>query len=357
MTQTTPLVSVLVPVYNVERYLRECLGSLEAQTFTDFEAIVIDDGSTDGSAAIAREFQERDGRFRVVSKANSGYGASMNRGLAEARGTYVAILESDDVMEPDALEVLTGAASDFDAQVVKADFSLYWSVPEERLEPFGLLDGIACGTVVDTSRGHEIYLRKASIWSALYSKAFLDENGIRFLETPGASFQDTSFTFKVWACATRVVFVDRPVLRYRQDNEQSSVRSPGKMYCVMDEFAEIDRFLGEDPARAAALDDIEMRVKYDAYLWNCDRLDPSLRPAFLERASAELKDDLAKNRADFSHFEVWREADLRALADDPVAFARWRDEGSTGKLATAKRYLGLGGLPLLAKMLAEKVRP
>lgn len=99
-----------VPICNVERYLEECLDSLAAQSFTDFEVLCINDGSTDGSRAIIQSYMDADERFRVIDKPNSGYGASMNMGLANAIGEYIAILESDDFFEPNALELLVDAA-------------------------------------------------------------------------------------------------------------------------------------------------------------------------------------------------------------------------------------------------------
>ena len=90
-----PAVSLLVPVYNVEKYLSRCLESARDQTLENIEVICINDGSTDRSPEIIREFVEADARFRSVDKENSGYGASMNMGLRAARGKYVGILESD----------------------------------------------------------------------------------------------------------------------------------------------------------------------------------------------------------------------------------------------------------------------
>lgn len=232
-----PVVSLLVPIYNVERYLRECLDSACSQTLEDIEIICLNDGSTDSSPDIIREYMARDPRVRMVDKPNSGYGASMNRGLAEAHGRYIGILESDDFFEPDALELLVNAAEAYDAQVAKANFWLYWSVPEEKNELFEVVPKKAAGRPVNPSKEPEIFFAKPSIWSAVYRRDFLSEHGIDFLETPGASFQDSAFNFKVWACADRVVFLNEPVLHYRQDNESSSVNSPSKVYCICDEHA------------------------------------------------------------------------------------------------------------------------
>ena len=97
-----PVASLLMPIYNVERYLEESIASARAQTLRDIEIICIDDGSTDGSPQIIARAAAEDERIRVITKANSGYGDSMNRGLDAARGAYIAILEPDDIMYPRA---------------------------------------------------------------------------------------------------------------------------------------------------------------------------------------------------------------------------------------------------------------
>ena len=210
-----PVVSLLVPIYNVEKYLRECLDSAKSQTLSDIEIICINDGSTDSSPDIIREYMQADSRFKIIDKANSGYGASMNQGLDAACGKYIGILESDDFFEPDALEKLVNAAEAAEAQVAKANFWFYWSTPEEKNELFELVTAPMTGHVVNPHKETEIFYLKPSIWSAVYRKDFLEQNGIRFLETPGASFQDSSFNFKVWAMADRVVFFVRTMNRLR----------------------------------------------------------------------------------------------------------------------------------------------
>ena len=346
-----PEVSVLIPIYNVERYLAACLDSLVAQTFGDFEAICINDGSTDGSRAIVQRYLDADARFRVIDKENSGYGASMNRGLDAARGRYVAILESDDLFEPDALATLHAAAEKSDADVAKANFNLYWSRPEERRELFCVVDDREAGATLRPLDDLPAFFRKPSIWSALYRRSFLEESGIRFLETPGASYQDSGFNFKVWASARRATFVADAVLDYRQDNEQSSVNSPGKMFCVCDEYAEMERFVrergGEDEA---ALLGILQRMRLDSYLWNYDRLAPELRPAFAERAAADFRAALERGGLDPSLFEPAARADLDALVADPTAFCAERD-AARGTLGSLRRYLHLGGPSLVARVV------
>lgn len=348
-----PEVSVLIPIYNVERYLERCLTSLVGQTYDDFEAICINDGSTDGSRSIIQRFLDADSRFRVIDKENSGYGASMNRGLDAARGRYVAILESDDFFEPDALAVLHEAAEMNQAEVVKANFYLYWSRPEERRELFRVVDEVEAGHVLRPLDDLAVFFRKPSIWSALYRRDFLVDDGIRFLETPGASYQDSGFNFKVWASARRVAFLAAPVLNYRQDNEGSSVNNPGKVFCVCDEYASMEEFVrargSADERRFLA---ILQRMKLDSYLWNYDRLAPELRPAFVERAAEEFRAAFKRGEVDLALFEPAAEADLRAMVADPAAFCVERDAAaSAGAAGALRRYLRMGGPALVSRVL------
>ena len=95
-----PEVSIIVPVYNEEQYLEECLESIRCQSLQDIEVICVDDGSTDGSLAIIKRFMQKDSRFRVIQKSNSGYGSSMNQGMDAAQGKYIGIVESDDWILP-----------------------------------------------------------------------------------------------------------------------------------------------------------------------------------------------------------------------------------------------------------------
>lgn len=114
-------VSVLVPVYNVKPYLRQCLDSLKAQTLGSIEFVCIDDGSTDGSGEILDAYAAGDARFRVIHKANSGYGASMNVGLRAAQGKYIGIVESDDFADAGMFEALHEAAEAQQSDIVKSN--------------------------------------------------------------------------------------------------------------------------------------------------------------------------------------------------------------------------------------------
>ncbi len=349
-----PKVSLLIPVYNVDAYLRTCLNSAAAQTLHDIEIICINDGSTDGSRAIIDEYLS-DPRFRVIDKPNSGYGASMNQGLDAATGEYIGILESDDFFDADALEVLYDAATAANADVAKADFYFYWSMPTPRDKRFGWVKPNDAG-VHDPRMFTNVFYRKPSIWSGLYQHSFLEQNKIRLTETPGASFQDTAFNFKVWACAQRAVLIDRALLHYRQDNEASSVNSPAKAFCICDEYDEIARFVSVR-ADAEELRPIAAKARYDAYMWNYERLAPELRASFARRMAEDFRAEDRSGANAYDLLEPWKVIDRKAIIADPIAFCEEKERGAQhGKLSTLVRCFRAGGLPLVLRAITSKVR-
>lgn len=120
---SNPFLSVIIPVYNAESYLARCLDSLLAQTFTDFEAILVDDGSTDGSAALCDGYAEKDHRFHCIHKENGGHTSARQAGLRQAVGTYVAFVDSDDWIAPAMYRTMCGAAKGTGADMVCCNYT------------------------------------------------------------------------------------------------------------------------------------------------------------------------------------------------------------------------------------------
>lgn len=290
-----PKVSVIIPIYNVEKYLRECLDSVVNQTLKDIEIICVNDGSTDSSAAICDEYAAKDPRVKVIHKPNAGYGHSMNRGLENATGEYIGIVESDDFAELNMFESLYNHAKLHEADVVKSKFWLYWSTPEVKNEKFENVGKYPINKITNAKSNPDIILSVSSIWSAIYRKDFLDRRNIKFLESPGASYQDTSFCFITAAAADRVFFTDEAFLHYRQDNENSSVKSKNKLFCICDEMQHIDQFLDNNPDVKQHVEQIRWVFAYGRYFWNYKRVSHELKTEFIERFAAEFRDAYSKN--------------------------------------------------------------
>ena len=286
MAQDNPIVSVLVPTYNVERYVLQCLDALCGQTLREIEIIVINDGSTDGSAILAHEKAAADGRVVVLDKKNSGYGASMNRGIERARGKYIGIVEPDDYPERSMFKRLVRACEKHDCELAKCDF---FELTNGRNARFRNLDGFPFGSSFDPADHPNIICTVPSIWTGLYRRSLLDREGIRFRETPGASFQDTSFVMKTWFAARSCVLVRKPLLHYRMDNPDSSVKTTDKAFVVCDELAESEAFLRERPARCVRFAPWFHVDKWGKYRWNYERVDESLRIPFAKRMRDEYE--------------------------------------------------------------------
>ena len=313
-----PLISILVPCYNVEAYLRQCMDSIIRQTYTNLEIICLDDGSTDRTPEILKEYEKKDSRTRVISKPNSGYGATMNIGLKAASGKYIGIVESDDYIEPKMYEILCDAAEKDNLDIVRCRFIERNVIKsKDKVNTFSYVKDN--GRVFRPTDVPSSFTMKPSIWAGMYNREFLERNGIRFLETPGASYQDTAFAFKALATAQRVRMLPDVLHNYRI-NEASSVSSPGKVFCVCDEEAEIRRYVNS-LGRYEELKGIIALRAFGSYKWNYNRLGPmKLKRAFMKRWSEEARQmfaDGAITRKNFSRNRIFR---LRIIAYCPCLY-------------------------------------
>jgi len=306
-------VSVLVPIYNVAKYLPECLESLNQQTLKEIEFILLNDGSTDESPKIIRDFAKGDSRFVVINKDNSGYGDSMNQGLAKAEGEYIGILESDDFAEPDMFEKLYKLAKKHDADVVRSNYFYHTEQGDAVHESIKNQQAAA-----SLKKNHDILFEEPAIWSGLYRRGFLQENDIWFLPTPGASYQDTGFNIKALSMANKIAYTKKSYLHYRTDNSSSSVKSKAKLEAVKKEYAEIDRFfaerkIGEDVYKA------EQAAKFGAYHWNFRRVNGDLAKDFLKTIKQEFRESEEKGLLQKEFFpKKWWLA-LRLILKTPIA--------------------------------------
>lgn len=267
-----PSVSILVPCYNVEKYLNQCLDSIVNQTLKDIEIICINDGSTDSTLDIIKSYADKDKRVKIIDKPNEGYGKSMNRGLDAATGEYVGIVESDDWVDTDMFKKLYDIASKNDADIVKSDFYEYTTTDGEKNVKKNLLPEWDLNRIITPRKNISIFFTQPSIWSAIYKREFLNNNNIRFLESPGASYQDLGFSFKVWLMADRVYLTPDAYLHYRCDNENSSVKSASKVFCVCDEWNEVERYISQQKKYYKSAHKLIPHIKWGNYTWNLNRL-------------------------------------------------------------------------------------
>lgn len=282
-----PKVSIIVPVCNVEKYVRQCVQSLMKQTMSEIEIICINDGSTDTSPEILRQLQQQDSRIRIVDKENSGYGDTVNMGIALARGQYIGILESDDFASSNMYELLYRKAIENDADLVKSNFYCYYT--ERNEDVFNeYLVGLPYDRVLRQKEQAKLLSRSPAIWSGIYKKSLLVQKKIDFLPTPGASYQDISFAYKTILCSKKTVLVQDALVHYRSDNVKSSVKSEGKVFYVCEEFEEIKRFIVENGYKRGIPS--YARVMYSRYKWNLDRVSKENKVRFLAKMYLQLRE-------------------------------------------------------------------
>lgn len=286
------LISILVPVYNTSKYLDECIESILNQNIKDIEIICINDGSTDNSLDILNKYAKKDSRIIIIDKDNTGYGNSMNLGLKKAKGEFIGIVESDDFVSREMFEKLYTSAHDQDVDIVKSNYYSYKNEKSKEFTFTEVLEKCKYNIPFNPLENKEIFNVQGCIWSAIYNREFLLKNNIWFNETPGASYQDISFNIKVWSCSKKVLLLKEAYLNYRIDNINSSVKSPEKVFCVCDEFKEVERFLNERKNIKKEILDVVTNLKYKIYLENYHRLASAFQYAFILEMSKELSNDI-----------------------------------------------------------------
>lgn len=317
-----PKVSILVPICNVELYLRECLNSLVNQTLREIEIICINDGSTDSSLSIIREYERRDERIVVIDKPNSGYGDSMNKGIELARGEYIGIVESDDFASLNMFETLYKEAAKNDLDIVRSNYYAHRTGEDSSCDY--LVENLAaCGSYdkvfhpIDNPR---VFMCQPAIWTSIYKKSMIDKEEVRFLPTPGASFQDTAFYFKAFYAADRVKLLKDGYLHYRIDNANSSVKNQNKLFCVCDEYAEVWDYAKRDHDKFQIIKYWIPRQQYEGYLWNLNRLAPELQQRFYPRYVEEFSKIKAAGLIDSDRFDSRTLARLNRMTNDSEAY-------------------------------------
>lgn len=220
-------VSVILPSLNVADYIRECLDSVVNQPLRELEIICVDAGSTDGTAEILKEYAGRDARIVLLESGIKSYGRQVNMGLDYASGEYVAVLETDDWVEGDmygrlyrraAADHLDYAAADFDTFFLLQSGCGYFA--RQRIFS-GSLEGWY-GEILDSPRIATLRSTDYVLWKGIYNREFLNANGIRLNESPGAAFQDMGFLQQVKSYAGKAVYIDESFYRYRQNRDTAS---------------------------------------------------------------------------------------------------------------------------------------
>lgn len=225
--------SIVVPIYNVEQYLSECLNSILSQTFTDFELILVDDGSKDNSPLICDEYAQKDERIKVIHKQNGGLSDARNVGTNEAKGSYIVYLDSDDYYcDNDFLTKLYQKASETDADVIAYKFKKYFEDRNEFVEctfncpDFDKIESLA--ERIDYLVKQDAFY--CSAWSKSFKRIIVSENNIEFEK--GLLGEDQEWYYHLLLKTSSIEFLDEPFVVYRQ--RSNSITSSWKIKNLKD---------------------------------------------------------------------------------------------------------------------------
>jgi len=255
--KTVPKISVIVPIYNVEKYLERCVNSILNQTFSDFEVLLINDASTDRSLEIARRFSG-DGRVRVLDKPHSGLGNTRNYGVEHAGGDYLLFVDSDDWIDEDMLKNLYAAAVEYQADLVVFNYvrenlqageqricKLPINYPELGEEIRELLITELVGPDREESAWRHVEMLGCA-WRRMYLRSWYLENGIRFGDEREIMLEDMPATIAAHCAAQRLLVVGGAYYHYRYNPDSLSTRyRPHKMEMLTRCYSTIRQILTE----------------------------------------------------------------------------------------------------------------
>lgn len=298
-----PLVSVIVPVYNVEKYLPQCLDNLLRQNFLPFEIICVNDGSTDSCSEILRRYAAKDRRIHLICQNNRGLSAARNAGLKKAKGQYVLFVDSDDFLHPETLSSLY-------RQIIhcNADICIFGYFPYDD-------DGVKTANLPaahyrknenSTFTYQQIIgqiFSRVAVWCKLYRLDFIRKHKIEFPE--GLVFEDVIFHIKTITSAEKICLLNRPLYYYRTDNTASITHvsaATSQLFDIVEAFDMVYKYLKKEKL-LSSLSLYFCRFLYDHAGWH------------LKRAAQKQKKQLAEKILSWisCHDDIYQ-----TISTDPV---------------------------------------
>lgn len=302
-------VSIIVPIYNVERYLPECIESLIHQTYDDIEILLVDDGSTDHSGQICEEYAVKDSRIRVIHQINAGAANAKNAGLDMATGAYITFADSDDRVDHRWIEIMLTALWEHDADVVECDFAKWYTDHEETESNAQFRYGEY--TAEEYLRSYLHSWTCSLFWNKLFHAKLT--SGIRFRKERRC-IDDEFYTYKILATAKKIVRIPQCLYYYRQ-------RASSAVSCRKN--------------RPQIADDA-LEILIERYEWITTRF-PSLRNVFLQHdveilfyiCTLDHNDHTVKKFRRISRYFLWQA--LCWLPNRQTVINAWNAQGISKK--------------------------
>jgi len=285
MNSQPPSLSIIVPIYNVARYLKQCIDSILGQTYTDFELLLVDDGSTDGSSDIVKDYSVTDSRVKAIHKLNGGYGSVINVGLACSTGLYIGIVESDDYIDLRMYARLIETAMAHGCDIARCGFISFNELGESfEIHTLGKdLNSFAIDNFP------EFLGTPPAIWSAIYRRELIISNNIEAIDVPRLSYQDVDFFVRTAIMAKLIVCIPECLYMYRVSSVNSSSNNRDKIDDIFFCYTQTDQFIRAIPRISRETLRHYERRKICDLQWHFRRISDQGKADFAKKASACLK--------------------------------------------------------------------
>lgn len=309
-----PKVSIVIPVYNVEKFLPECLDSIIAQTFSDFEVICVNDGSTDNSLAILQEYANKDSRIRVLSQQNQGQGVARNNAIDITQGQYLLFVDPDDFIEFDTLEEICNKFQQTNVDIIQFDYATCkengeysrTKIYKKKLNK-DFKFSIKNGQIFNWNEIEKKNLQSMSlcVWDKAYKTAFIKQHNVKF--APNKNGEDHIFSISANLLANKILYMNKVFYHYRTRLGSAVNKASDDNFCIFDNIELLKNFLISNDLFN------EYKTSFEDYAsttlsWHYSNIPAASTDRYLNQCkkflnSTNYEHFLEKNKGDFSFIE------------------------------------------------------
>lgn len=331
-----PKFSIIIPVYNIEEYLKECLESIINQSFKDFEVICINDGSTDNSLEILQKYAEKDKRFKVLNQENQGQGIARNNALNIANGEYILFVDPDDFIELNMLEVLNERLDVQNVDVAFFDYQIFGENTKTKIVRFmDEMKKIFNLNINDNLvfNWQELVKNNFSnismmVWNKVYSNKFIQDNNIRF--APNKHAEDHIFSISTTLLADKISYIKKTLYHYRNRPGSAVNKVSEEIFCVFENIKILENFLKQNGLFEKYENNYRSYV-VDVLAWHYPRIPKKLLSTYIRKTKQLL------SNKEFSTFKKKIKGNF-SLLEKLFSIKNLNIPGKTGKYLTILGY-------------------
>ncbi len=287
-----PKISIIVPVYNVEKYLSICLDSLINQTLNDIEIICINDGSTDGSLEILNEYAKKDTRIKIITQKNQGLSMARNNGLKEAKGEYISFIDSDDWIDTKMYEIMYQQAKEDNSEIVVCNLKLE---KDNKTETYSYWPIKKNGLINREETQSYLFKHPSYAWNKIYKKTFLLNHNLQFLK--GILYEDVPFWVQATLNVNRISYCTDYLYHYRLSREDAITKKKSEKQFDVIKVVDITKKLLEEYNVSQQITENFINWQKQIFVWMYHLLPKNKQAEalhFFDELDVVIKNDIYK---------------------------------------------------------------